>query len=257
MPSSSHRRPVTSSRTSPVGASSRSTAAWCGPATFESRRVRREPGHVRGLGSVVAADTHRPRVCVGHGNARAVSMRERSTVEVDGRRMLLDGIEVLERARRPDGRVPGIVAHPDGATDETLAEDVLNHLCWTAGLALGADGDGVALAELVGPTPAQLLDANDVAGSILVSALLPRCLRPEDWPGLLNRGAAKSVPRRARADLRVQKLRSAPSGRSITRYSQRIAAEGRGFGERCSAATSRSPVRSTRSTFPTGSKESC
>ncbi len=119
------------------------------------------------------------------GTLSLYRMRERSA-SVDGRRMLLDGLEVLERSRRPDPRVPRPHAHAAGAPRESLADDVLNHLCWTAGLALGSGGEAVTLADLVGQTPAQGLDAVDVAGCILASALLPRCLAPTDWPDLLD-----------------------------------------------------------------------
>lgn len=112
-------------------------------------------------------------------------MRERSA-SVDGRRMFLDGLEVLERARRPDPRVPDAASvHELGWRKGDLAATRLYHACWTAGLVLGAGGDARKLLRSLEPSwVTGGLAPEEVAHCLFVSALLPRCLTPERWPEL-------------------------------------------------------------------------
>jgi peptidoglycan/xylan/chitin deacetylase (PgdA/CDA1 family)/SAM-dependent methyltransferase len=111
-------------------------------------------------------------------------MRERSA-SVDGRRMLEDGLAVLARARRPDPRVTAPAsAYADGRRTDDLAETRLLHACWCAGLVLGAGGDARELLAVLRAEPAPGLVPEAVAHCLFVSALLPRCLTPADWPAL-------------------------------------------------------------------------
>jgi peptidoglycan/xylan/chitin deacetylase (PgdA/CDA1 family)/glycosyltransferase involved in cell wall biosynthesis/SAM-dependent methyltransferase len=111
-------------------------------------------------------------------------MRERSA-SVDGRRMLEDGLEVLQRARRADPRVVDAApARARGWQRDDLAETRLYHACWTAGLVLGSGGDARELLEPLRGDRAPGLGPEGVAHSLFVSGLLPRCLTPTDWPSL-------------------------------------------------------------------------
>lgn len=123
-------------------------------------------------------------------------MRERSA-SVDGRRMLEDGLEVLARARRADPRVADAApAYVHGWRKDDAAETRLYHACWTAGLVLGSGEDARELLDPLRGDRAPGLGPAGVAHALFVSAPLPRCLAPSDWPGLWT-----EVEQRARAFL--------------------------------------------------------
>lgn len=107
-------------------------------------------------------------------------MRPRSA-SLDGRRMLADGLDVIERARRPDPRVPGPALHEHGLASDDLAVNRLNHVSWTAGLVIGSGGDPEPLLDAVRDTAPIPADPAVIAGCLFSSVLLPRCLRPVDW----------------------------------------------------------------------------
>jgi peptidoglycan/xylan/chitin deacetylase (PgdA/CDA1 family) len=104
-----------------------------------------------------------------------------------GRRMLVDGLEVIGRGHAPDRRVPN--ADPRfaaGRDPALLTRTRLSCACYAAGLELGAGGDARPLLHVLGADEDPDLDAHTVATCILEAAALPGCCPPSRlddlWP---------------------------------------------------------------------------
>jgi peptidoglycan/xylan/chitin deacetylase (PgdA/CDA1 family) len=111
-----------------------------------------------------------------------------------GRRMLLDGLEVIGRGHRPDPRVPSADSRLAAGRDPgLLAQTRLACACYAAGLELGAGRDARPLLAALGTDSDSDLDADTVAVCILEAAALPGCCPPSRihalWP-LLESGLA-------------------------------------------------------------------
>ena len=110
-------------------------------------------------------------------------MRPRSA-SLDGVRMLHDGLVVLDRARAPDPRLPVPEPPLGSAFDDDLAANRYYHLCWAAGLALGAGAPTASLVALLEGRPAPFLDAEVAAHCLFTATPLPACLSATEWPDL-------------------------------------------------------------------------
>lgn len=117
-------------------------------------------------------------------------MRERSASQ-DGRRMLADGLRVLERARERDPRVPDDVPHAEGLTATDLPENRFHHLAWTAGLVIGSGGDAVPLLDALEGTRSGVVEPTIVAGCLHAATPLPTCRGPHDWEAIVDAHGAE------------------------------------------------------------------
>ncbi|HVS00991.1 MAG TPA: trifunctional glycosyltransferase/class I SAM-dependent methyltransferase/polysaccharide deacetylase [Thermoanaerobaculia bacterium] len=101
------------------------------------------------------------------------------------RRLLEDGLRVIERGHGADPRVPAAVpVWAAGAPRTDLPGARLLFACWCAGLALGRGEDPLALLELLGKGRAPDLDPGTAARSLFLSVLLPLGRTPEAWTGI-------------------------------------------------------------------------
>jgi peptidoglycan/xylan/chitin deacetylase (PgdA/CDA1 family) len=138
------------------------------------------------------------------------------TASLDGRRMLVDGLEVIGRAHASDPRVE----HPDpryasGRDTSLLVPTRMACACFAAGLALGAGGDARGLLAELGDDRLRDLDPVTVAWCVYAAAPLAAARSPREWaeiwaqlePGLgpflaeLEGRAAPGLARRARREL--------------------------------------------------------
>ena len=107
------------------------------------------------------------------------------TASLDGRRMLVDGLEVLGRAHAPDPRV----GRPDprfaeGRDRRLLVPTRMACACFAAGLALGAGHDARPLLDELGDDRCSKLDPVTVAWCIYAAAPLAGAYSPDRWEEL-------------------------------------------------------------------------
>ena len=107
------------------------------------------------------------------------------TASLDGRRMLVDGLEVLGRAHAPDPRV----GRPDprfaeGRDRRLLVPSRMACACFAAGLALGAGHDARPLLDELGDDRCSKLDPVTVAWCIYAAAPLAGAYSPDRWEEL-------------------------------------------------------------------------
>lgn len=100
----------------------------------------------------------------------------------DPRRLLEDGLRVIDRGHAPDPRVPRPSPRwAAGQPTTGLSGARLRFATWAAGLALGRGEDARPLLEKVARDHDPGLTPADVAGTLFQAALLPGCRVPEDW----------------------------------------------------------------------------
>ena len=107
------------------------------------------------------------------------------TASLDGRRMLVDGLEVLGRAHAPDPRV----GRPDprfaeGRDRRLLVPTRMACACFAAGLVLGAGDDARPLLDELGDDRWSKLDPVTVAWCIYAAAPLAGAYSPDRWEEL-------------------------------------------------------------------------
>jgi peptidoglycan/xylan/chitin deacetylase (PgdA/CDA1 family) len=103
----------------------------------------------------------------------------------DPRRLLEDGLRVIDRGHAEDPRVPRpAAAWAAGQPTVGLPGARLQFATWVAGIALGRGEDARPLLDMVAQDRDPGLAPSTVAGSLFQAALLPACRMPEDWIAL-------------------------------------------------------------------------
>lgn len=86
----------------------------------------------------------------------------------DSQRVLRDGLAVIARGHARDPRVARPhPSHADGADPARAARHAFNHLAWSAGMALAAGDDPVALLDAVSGLTAPDLERWEIGGTLL------------------------------------------------------------------------------------------
>lgn len=105
-----------------------------------------------------------------------------SSASMDGRRIMTDGLRVLQQGHSSDGRVS--TQHPvylEGLPKEQLIEQTFYLLCSAAGLVIGQGKDARFLMDILDDSSHAKLNPYAVAECIVQSAMLSACQPLKKW----------------------------------------------------------------------------
>jgi peptidoglycan/xylan/chitin deacetylase (PgdA/CDA1 family) len=112
----------------------------------------------------------------------AVYRMRRASASRAGRRMLEDGLAVIDRGHGDDPRLPDVTV-PEGSRPSLAGRDVARtyFLCYAAGLEIAAGRDGAGLIDLLGERLSANVDPAGVADTVFESVVDGRAATADDW----------------------------------------------------------------------------
>ncbi|RYD34186.1 MAG: hypothetical protein EOP85_20060, partial [Verrucomicrobiaceae bacterium] len=117
----------------------------------------------------------------------AVYRMSHNSLSCDARRMLEDGLRVIETGHSSDPRVRRPAAqHTDGLKQSGVGPTRYHYLTWCAGLVCGGGEDAVPLLELLPESPEPGLDVDLLASTLFTAVPYSQCRTTAAWPGLMT-----------------------------------------------------------------------